>query len=163
MSGVNFADIEADFVQKKINPSFAWHPYDTFSPLNPLQVPLADARVVFVTTAGAHLPEQPPFDLETPDGDPSYREFPSSTPLQDLVLTHRGYNTRHASADKNVVLPLDHLRSAVDVGRIGSLASNVYSTMGFVADVKPLMENSATEIAEKLRMDGVDLVLLAPT
>jgi D-proline reductase (dithiol) PrdB len=163
MGGVNFADIEVEFVRERINPAFAWVPHDTFSPMNPLQLPLADARVAFVTTSGAHLPEQPPFDLETPDGDPTYREFPTSTPLEELVLTHRGYNTRHTSADKNAVLPLDHLRAAVEVGRIGSLAGNVYSTMGFVADVEPLMGHTAPAITEALRRDRVDLVLLAPT
>lgn len=163
MTGVNFADIEVDFVRERINPRFAWVPYDTFSPLNPLTVPLHQARVAFVTTAGAHLPDQAPFDLKAEEGDPSYREFPTTTPLDKLVLTHRGYNTSNASQDKNVVLPLDHLRAAVDVGRIGSLATNVYSTMGFVANVEPLVQETGPAIAARLREDHVDLVLLAPT
>lgn len=163
MTGVNFADIEVDFVKERINPRFTWIPHDSFSPLNPLSVPLAEARVAFVTTGGAHLPEQAPFDIKAEEGDPSYREFPMTTPLDEIVLTHRGYNTSHASQDKNVVLPLDHLRVALDVGRIGSLAANVYSTMGFVADVEPLVQETAPAIAERLLADGVDLVLLAPT
>jgi D-proline reductase (dithiol) PrdB len=163
MSGVNFAEIEADFVRERIDPDFDWRPFDTFSPLNRLRVPLAEARVAFVSTSGAHLPDQQPFDLESAAGDPSFREIPTSTPLDDIVLTHRGYNTRHTSQDKNAVLPLDHLRAAVDVGRIGSLATSVYSTMGFVADVEPLMRDSATAIARSLQDDGVDLVLLVPT
>lgn len=163
MTGVNFADIEVDFVRERINPRFAWIPQDSFSPLNPLAVPLSEARVAFVTTGGAHLSDQEPFDLKAKEGDPTYREFSVTTPLDELVLTHRGYDTGHANQDKNVVLPLDHLRAALDAGRIGSLAANVYSTMGFVADVEPLMRETATAIAERLRSDGVDLVLLAPT
>lgn len=163
MSGVNFAEIEETFVRDRINPAFSWHPFDTFSPMNSLKVPLAEARVGFVSTSGAHLPDQAPFDLEVADGDPSYREFPTCTPLDKIVLTHRGYNTRRTSIDKNAVLPLDHLRAAVEVGRIGSLATTVYSTMGFVSDVDPLLRDTAPSIAEGLQRDGVDLVLLAPT
>jgi D-proline reductase (dithiol) PrdB len=163
MIGVNFANIEVDFVRERINPNFAWIPHDAFSAFNPLLVPLSEARVAFVTTAGAHLPGQRPFDLKAAEGDPSYREFPTITPLDDLILTHRGYNTSHASMDKNVVLPLDHLRAALEVGRIGSLSANVYSTMGFVSDVEPLVNETGPAIAERLRLDDVDLVLMAPT
>ncbi|HET8632075.1 MAG TPA: glycine/sarcosine/betaine reductase selenoprotein B family protein [Thermomicrobiales bacterium] len=161
--GVDFATLERDFVRARIYPDFAWRAYDAFSPLNRLAVPLAAARVAFVTTAGAHRPDQPPFDLAVAAGDPSYRAFPSTTPLAELVLSHRGYDTRRASADKNVVLPLDHLRAAAAASRIGSLAPTVYSFMGYIADTAPLLRESAPTVAARLRGEGADLVLLAPT
>jgi len=116
-----------------------------------------------VTTAGAHLPDQPPFDLASPAGDASYRAFPSAIPLADLRLSHNGYNTRRASADKNVVLPLDHLRAAAAEGRIGSIAPTIYSFMGYIAETEPLVQESAPEVAARLRAEGADLVLVAPT
>lgn len=161
--GIDFATIERDFVRARIYPEFTWRAYDTFSPLNPLAVPLAAARVAFVTTAGAHLPDQPPFDLAARVGDASYRAFPGATPLADLRLSHSGYDTRRASADKNAVLPLDHLRAAVAEGRIGSIAPTVYSFMGYIAETEPLMRESAPAVAARLRADGADLVLIAPT
>ncbi len=161
--GVDFAALERDFVRTRINPDFTWRAYDTFSPLNPLVVPLHAARVAFVTTAGAHRPDQAPFDLAAPAGDPSYRAFPSTTPLAELALSHRGYDTRRASRDKNVVLPLDHLRAAAAAGRIGALAPTVYSFMGYVADTAPLLGEGAPAVAARLRDEGADLVLLAPT
>ncbi len=161
--GVDFAAIERDFVRARINPDFTWHAFDAFSPLNPLAVPLPAARVAFVTTAGAHLPEQAPFDLTAAAGDASYRAFPAATPLTELALSHRGYDTRRASQDKNVVLPLDHLRAAAAAGRIGGLAPTVYSFMGYIADTAPLLEDSAPAVAARLRDEGADLVLLAPT
>ncbi len=161
--GVDFAAIERDFVRARINPDFTWHAFDAFSPLNPLAVPLHAARVAFVTTAGAHLPRQAPFDLAALAGDPSYRAFPSATPLAELALSHRGYNTRRASADKNCVLPLDHLRGAAVAGRIGALTPTVYSFMGYIADAAPLLQDSAPAVVAALLADRVDLVLLAPT
>lgn len=161
--GVNFAEIELDFVRRRIFPEFRWRAADTFSPLNPLRVPLSEARVAFVTTAGAHLADQPPFDIRDPAGDPTYRAFPSTTPLTEIVLTHSGYDTRRASADKNVVLPLDHLRAFAGEGRIGSLAPAIYAFMGYIADTDPLVHVTAPEVAQRLHDDRVDLVLLVPS
>ncbi len=162
-AGSDFARVERDHVRSRLFPNFDWHAYDAFSPLNPLRVPLARARVAFVTTAGAHLADQLPFDVRAAAGDASYRAIPSATPLSSVLLSHPGYDTRQASADKNVVLPLDHLRAAAAAGRIGELAPAVYSFMGYVADPEPLMQESAPEVAGRLVADGVDLVLLAPT
>ncbi len=161
--GVNFVDVERDWVVGRIYADFRWRPYDEFSPYNPLRVPLSRARVAIVTTAGAHLADQEPFDIDTKSGDPSYRAFPSATSLSDIQLTHTGYDTRRAALDPNVVLPLDHLHAAVQDGQIGELAPNVYSCMGYVADTDPFIQVSAPEIAARLADDQVDLVLLAPT
>jgi Glycine/sarcosine/betaine reductase selenoprotein B (GRDB) len=161
--GVNFADVERDFVRARVYPHFQWRAYDAFSPLNPLRVPLQSARVAFVTTSGAHLADQPSFDITAATGDPSFRSFPSSTPLDQIRLSHRGYNTRRASADKNVVVPLDHLRAAAADARMGGLSPTVYSFMGYIANTEVLLEHSAPMVAASLASDGADLVLLAPT
>ncbi|MGH2614158.1 MAG: glycine/sarcosine/betaine reductase selenoprotein B family protein [Thermomicrobiales bacterium] len=161
--GANFAQIERDHVRSRVYAAFDWHPFDTFSPYNPLRVPVTEARVAFVTTAGAHLPDQPPFDTDADTGDPSWRAIPIETPLTDLKLRHGGYDTRRASADKNAVLPLDHLRDFADEGRIGTLSPQIYSFMGYAADTDRLLEQEAPEVAARLLADRVDLVLLAPT
>lgn len=161
--GANFAQIERDHVRARVYAPFDWHPFDQFSPYTPLRVPLSEARVAFVTTAGVHLAHQPPFDTASDAGDPSWRAIPVETPLADLVLSHGGYDTRRASEDKNVVLPLDHLRAFRAAGRIGALAPSVYSFMGYVADTERLLRDEAPAVAARLRKDHADLVLLAPT
>ncbi len=161
-SGVNFAQIERDHVRSRVYAGFDWHPFDRFSAYTPLRVPASEARVAFVTTAGAHLVDQPPFDTVAAVGDPSWRVIPVEAPLAELVLSHSGYDTRRAGADKNVVLPLDHLRGLREEGRVGSLAPDVYSFMGYVADTSWLLAEAAA-VAERLLAERVDLVLLAPT
>jgi D-proline reductase (dithiol) PrdB len=163
MEGVNFADVERDFVRTRLFPNFRWRAYDTFSSFNRLRVPVRSAQVAFVTTSGAHLSDQAPFDIATAAGDPSFRAFPTSTPLAEIQLTHRGYDTRRASTDKNVVLPLDHMRAAATAGRIGSLSPIVYSFMGYIADTDRLLRETAPAVAANLISDGANLVLLAPT
>ena len=162
-SGVNFAQIESEWVRSQFYSDFAWHAYDDFSPYNPLAVPLARARVAVVTTAGVHLAAQPAFDTQADPGDASYRAIPSTTALTELRLSHLGYDTARAAQDMNVVLPLDHLRSLAAAGRIGALAPTIYSFMGYVADTAPLIETTAPEVARRLCDERVDLVLLAPT
>ena len=161
--GANFAQIERDHVRSRVYAPFDWHPFDTFSPQHPLRVPVAAARVAFVTTAGVHLPDQAPFDVHADCGDPSWRAIPVETPLAGLVLSHGSYDTRRAGADKDVVLPLDHLRELRAEGRIGSRAADVYSFMGYIADTGRLLRDEAPAVAARLLADRVDLVLLAPT
>ncbi len=161
-SGVNFAQVERDHVRSRVYAGFDWHPFDGFSPHNPLRVPATEARVAFLTTAGVHLADQPPFDTAAAAGDPSWRGVPVETPLAEMVLSHGGYDTGRAGADKNVVLPLDHLRGLRDEGRIGSLSPDVYSFMGYVVDTDRLLDEAST-VAERLLADRADLVLLAPT
>lgn len=161
--GANFGQIERDHVRARVYAPFDWHPFDEFSPYHPLRVPVEEARVAFITTAGVHLANQPPFDTDADAGDPSWRSIPVETPLSELMLSHGGYDTRRASADKNVVLPLEHLRALRDEGRIGSISPDVYSFMGYVADTDRLLRDEASAVAARLIADQVDLVLLAPT
>lgn len=161
--GANFAQIEREHVRSRVYAEFDWHPFDHFSPYNPLRVPLSEARVAFITTAGVHLAEQPPFDTARDAGDPTWRAFSVETPLADLTLTHGGYDTRRASADKNVVLPLEHLRDIRDEGHIGSLSPDIYSFMGYIAETDRLLYEEAPVVAAQLLADRVDLVLMAPT
>ena len=161
--GVDFAQIERDHVRNRLYPDFTWRAHDAFSPLNPLPRPLSEARVAVVTTAGAHHRSDRPFDTNAAAGDPSFRSFPSDTPLAELALSHGGYDTRRAGQDPNVVLPLDALRAAVRDGQIGELAPTVYAFMGYVADTAPLVRDTGPAVARRLREDGADLVLLVPT
>ena len=46
-------------------------------PWTPVTKPLSQSVVALVTTAGVHLKSQEPFDMEDPDGDPSFRAIPS--------------------------------------------------------------------------------------
>ena len=52
-----------------------------------LAKPLAECRVAIVTTAGVHLRSQESFDMETANGDPTFREIPDDTPAGELIIT----------------------------------------------------------------------------
>ncbi|MCB0183056.1 MAG: hypothetical protein KDE31_02265, partial [Caldilineaceae bacterium] len=99
-------------------------------PFARLTKPLHECKVALLTTGGVHLPEQPPFDMDNPDGDATYRAIPTDTPPERITITHKYYDHSDADADLNVIFPLEHFRSLVQTGIIGSLASHHFGFMG---------------------------------
>lgn len=158
----NFVELEKQFVRRKAYPQFDWVRFDHPTPVNPLRKPLAECRVALVTTAGVHTKDDPPFNLKSPIGDPSYRQIPGDARSDELRLSHVGYNTKRVSEDKNSVFPLERLRELAAEGIIGAAAPRHFSFMGYVAETEPLMRQTAPEVAEKLKADDVDLVVLSP-
>ena len=127
-------------------------------------VPLAQAKLALITTAGIHHRHQTPFDMVDPEGDPSYRELDTVTLFDDFVITHDYYNHSDADKDPNIILPLDRLKELVDEKTLGSIAATHYSFMGHIdgPHIDTLMNQTAVEVADKLGNDGVDIVLLTP-
>lgn len=158
----NFPEVEKRFVREKAYPKFDWVTFEKPSPVNLLDKPVSQCRVALVTTAGVHLKIDPPFNLRSAIGDHTYREIPGDADLDDLLLSHIGYDIKRVSADKNCVFPLDRLRELAAEGIIGAVARRHFSFMGYVAETAPLINETAPAVAEKLKADQVDLVLLAP-
>jgi len=61
-------------------------------------------------------------------------------------------------------LPLDRLRELVNEGLLGGLAKTHYGFMGHIdgPHIITLVEKTAREVAQRLKADQVDLVLLTP-
>jgi D-proline reductase (dithiol) PrdB len=133
-------------------------------PWTPLSKPVAESVIALVTTAGVHLKSQEPFDMDDPDGDPSFREIPSDARKEDLTITHKYYDHSAADRDINVVLPLDRMREFVAGGRIRGVAPAVYGFMGHIhgRHLSMLLAESAPEVARCLKTDGADAVVLTP-
>lgn len=134
-------------------------------PWAPLSKPLRESSIAMVTTAGVHLKSQPPFNMEDPDGDATFRAFPMDADRADLTITHKYYDHSAADRDMNVVLPIDRLRELQEEGVIGGIGPTLYSFMGHIdgPHIKTLMEETAPEVAERLVRDGAEAVFLTPT
>jgi len=133
-------------------------------PWTPLSKPLSACKVALVTTTGVHLADQAPFDMDDPEGDHSFREFPIDSPKESFVITHDYYNHADADRDINVVLPVDRLRELASNGTIGEASPLCYSFMGHILGrhLTGLVEESAPAVAALLKRQGVDLVFLTP-
>ncbi len=126
--------------------------------------PLAQAKLALVTTSGIHHKDQPVFNMSDNNGDPSYRELNGETIIDDYQITHDYYDHSDARKDPNIVFPLERLRELVSEGVLGQLAQTHYAFMGHIdgQHISTLVETTAREVAQKLKQDQVDLVLLTP-
>ena len=133
-------------------------------PCTPLSKPLSAARVAIVTSAGLHLPEQEPFDHSIKGGDTSFREIPNAVTTQSLRESHRspGFDHTGLAADRNLAFPLDRLRELESQGVIGELNHRHFSFMGSIVLPRKLIDETSVQVAQMLREDGVDVVLLTP-
>lgn len=133
-------------------------------PCAPLTKALPQARFALVTTAGLHTTEQSGFDHDFKGGDPSFREIPVSAVTADLLESHKSEAFDHAGieADRNLAFPLDRFRELSAQGVIGPLNYRHFSFMGSITKPEPLINETAPQVAELLRADGVDAVFLTP-
>lgn len=133
-------------------------------PWAPLKKPLSRSKVAIVTTAGVHLKDQAPFDMHDKNGDPSYRELPSSAPRASYMITHDYYDHSDADRDLNIVFPIDRVRELIEEGALGSMAETNYGFMGHIdgPHVETLIKKTAPDIARRLKANGVDVVILTP-
>ena len=136
-------------------------------PFARLDKPLSRSTVAVITTAGVHLTDDDPFDVdrerrEPAWGDPSYRVLPGSVTAEDVGISHLHYDPSDAREDLDVVFPVPLLRKLKVEGRIGRVAERHYSFMGFQLDPTALLENHLPNVIGSLREDVVDAVILTP-
>jgi D-proline reductase (dithiol) PrdB len=133
-------------------------------PWTPLRKPITACRVALVTTAGVHLRTQPPFDMQNPLGDASFRDLPETVTPEQLTITHDYYDHRDADRDVNIVFPIERLRELVAQGEVGEAAPVHLGFMGHIDGelVTVLQQQTAPAAAARLLEYQVDVVLLFP-
>lgn len=115
-----------------------------------------------VTSGGMYLRgTQPPFDIESIHGDPSFREIPSTARPGDLGIAHAHYDHSLAEQDIDVVFPIRRFRELEEEGVIGRVAEAHYS-FSYVNDVVPLVRHYVPEVVRRMKAKAVDAVLLVP-
>jgi D-proline reductase (dithiol) PrdB len=133
-------------------------------PWAPFTKDLRNCKIAIVTTAGVHLKSQPPFNMKDPNGDPSFREIPGNIPNSELMITHDYYDHRDADKDINIVFPIDRLREMKAAREIEDIADVNFGFMGHIdgPHIYTLINETAPEVAKRLKAQGVDVVLLTP-
>ena len=137
--------------------------FDT-TPWTPLVQPLSECKIVLLTTGGAHLRTDLPFNMADKNGDPSYRKIPSTAGQEDIMITHDYYDHRDADQDINLIFPIAAIREHQKNGIIGESADFFYSFMGHTdgPHLDTIVQKTAKEVAQQLRQQKVDIALLVP-
>ena len=135
----------------------------------PFEKRLAEARIALLTSAGLYLEgEQAPFDDEREKaeptwGDPTHRVLPARLEAGRLGMTHLHLNHEDVLADPEIALPVAGLAALVAEGRVGSVAAEHVSVMGYQqAGLEVWRRETAPAIVDLLRTQGTDGLILAP-
>jgi len=125
---------------------------------------LSKARVMLITDGGL-VPKGNPDRIEGTAATRwgAYRiEGRDDLRAEDYEVSHGGYDTRFVQEDPDRLVPLDAMREMEKNGVIGKLHDEFISTCG---RSNPLSNTRrlGREIAEKIKRDGVDAVILTST
>lgn len=123
----------------------------------PVTKPLNEMVVALVTAAGVHLKSDERFNLA---GDTSFRMVPGDVDSSELMVSHGGYDNSDVNKDINCMFPIDRVRELAKEGFIKDIAPVNFGFMGGGGDVKYFTEVTGPKIAEELKNEGVDAVLL---
>ena len=119
-------------------------------------------NLALITSAGAYIDGTEPFDIESKDGDPNFREIPVEVEAADLRYSARGYDTTSVLADRNSQIPVDRLLEYQANSVIGSLNSVWWSLSSFIPNANLVANETAPKIAARLAHYGVQAALLIP-
>lgn len=122
--------------------------------------PMNEWRVSFLTTAGIHLAEEPPFDVEA--GDWSVRYIPADTAAGQLTVSHTHYDTKAAKEDVNTVFPIETMRKLEKQRVIGAITPTLFGMMGYIPRTDKLIKKSVPVILKRLKEEKADVLLLSP-
>ena len=151
-----------------INKDIPQQPFSGEIPWTPLDKSIRETTFTLMTSAGISMKSDPPFDMEREKneptwGDPSYREIPKTATENDIKVNHLHVNTAYINQDLNVILPLARFQEFEQEGFIGKLAPTCYSYYGYQTDPTVLLSETMPQVAERMRQENVEAVLLTPT
>ena len=130
-------------------------------------IDLSNSKLLFISTGGSYLKssQQPFFDSDDthPHGDYSIRTYPITTAFDELAIAHSHYDHAAVNADRQVLLPFQHLADMVDEGTIGSLCDTVVSYAGYQPDATRVVEELLPAIQEIVERERPDAALLVPS
>lgn len=142
-------------------------PFSGKIPWTPLDKSISETTFTLMTTAGLSMKSDAPFDMEREKaepawGDPSYREIRRTATENDIEVSHLHINTEYIKQDINVMLPLTRFQEFEKEGIIGKLTPTCYSYYGFQLDPTALLNETMPKVADRMRHENVEAVLLTP-
>ncbi len=158
------------FLPRAFRPLYEAEPWADHEPVwAPFAVPLSEARVALLSSAGIHvLDEQEPFDVERERrepswGDPTSRVIPADVTPERIGVNHLHINTTDIEADIDVALPVHRLTELVGEGLVGEASPVNFSVMGYQEHGAEVWRTrTGPDIASRCHAADIDALILAP-
>ncbi len=149
-------------VRDRYDPHFSWLELEPAG-WTEFKKPLAESLIALITSCGIYrIDIHKPFDAWNHLGDPSFREIHVDTPVDRLGVAHSHYPHCYVDQDRQVALPIEHLKKFETDGFIGRLYPWVYSFNGYLPEPQQFLKDTCETIGRRLQADQVDGVLLTP-
>ena len=123
----------------------------------PVTKPLSEMTIALATAACVHLKSDKRFNLA---GDFTWRKIPNTAPSSDLMVSHGGYDNSDVNKDINCMFPIDRLHELAAEGFIKAVAPIHIGFMGGGGNIEKFTHETGPAIAEALKEEGVDGVLM---
>jgi len=132
------------------------------APFTPARRALPMLNLALISSAGAYINGTNAFDIETRDGDTTFREIPIEVEASDLLYAARGYDAAAVREDRNSQIPVDRLMEYQANGVIGGLNNVWWSLNGYIPNARLVADRLAPQLVERLNRYEVQAALLVP-
>ena len=132
------------------------------APFTPARRALPMLNLALISSAGAYIDGTAPFEINSIDGDLSFREIPVEVEAEDLRISSRGYDTSAIEEDINSQLPIERLFEFERNGIIGQLNPVFWSFSGYIPDAGRLVDELAAKLVQRLVRHEAQAALLIP-
>ena len=146
------------------NERLAGYPFvvNTHSVLAPVRRALPMLNLAVISSAGAVIDGTQPFDLDSRDGDMTFREIPREVEAVDLRYAAKGYDPLAVESDRNSQIPIERLTEYEANAVIGRLNECWWSISSYTPNAMRVADELSPAIASRLHRYQVQAALLIP-
>ena len=132
------------------------------APFTPMRRALPMLNLALISSAGAYIDGTEAFDIESRDGDASYREIPIEVEAEDLLYAARGYDATAVKQDRNAQIPVERLLEYESSNVIGRLNQVWWSVSSWTPNAALVAGELAPNLARRLASYDVQAAILIP-
>jgi hypothetical protein len=160
----NIGSIASRFSNWRPNDKFENYPWveNTYAPFSPMRRALPMTNLGLISSAGGFIDGTPGFDLDSKDGDISFKEIPIEVDAEDIRYSAKGYDPSYVIEDRNCLIPIDRLRGYEENAVIGNLNNVWWSISSHIPNAALVAREIAPRIADRLQEQQVTAALLIP-
>ena len=132
------------------------------APFTPLKRALPLLNIALISGAGAYITGTEAFDIDSREGDATYREIPVEVAAEDLSYASKGYDPTAIREDRNCQIPIERLLEYQANAVIGQLNEVWWSVSSFTPDATRVAEELTPALVERLERYQVRAALFIP-
>lgn len=157
-------EFSSRFAKWNGNENLAGYPFvqNTQTPFTPVRRALPMLNLALITSTGAFVDGTEAFDIESRDGDLSFREIPKEVEARDLRYAAKGYDPKSVLEDRNAQIPIDRLLEYEANAVVGRLNETWWSISSYIPNAARVAAELAPTLAERLHRYEVQAALLIP-